>query len=87
MNITVAPHITIHRYITLAQVNSKVNAEIAVIKTWQNRLKLQEVEIDEEHLGIIDSWLDYVEDVLEEANRQDGRQIHWAEYAMVKTID
>ena len=87
MNITVAPHITIHQHITLARVNSKINAEIEAIKTLRNGLKLQDVEIDEEHLGIIDSWLNYAEDALEGVSRQGGRQICWAEYAMVKTVD
>ena len=42
---------------------------------------------DIHYLGVIDKWLGYAETVLEEANRKDFQQVHWAEHTMVITFE
>ena len=44
------------------------------------------VTIAEEYLGDVNNLLNYVEEVLEKADREEYWQVHWAKYAMVMTI-
>ena len=85
MDPAVIREIARHRYLTLARVNGKIDTELEAFRTLQDGQELQEVRVQKRYLGVIDKWIDYAETALEEANRKDGRQVHWAEYSSVIT--
>ena len=67
--------------------NARIEAEIEVTTTLQNGQRLEVVTIAEEYLGEVDNCLNYVEEALEEAEKEEYWQVHWAEYAMVKIVE
>jgi FMN phosphatase YigB (HAD superfamily) len=87
MDIAAAREVARHRYLTLARVNGEIDTELETFRTLRDRQELQGVRVQERYLGVIDKWIGYAETALEEANRKDFRQVHWAEYSMVITFE
>jgi hypothetical protein len=87
MDIAAAREIIEHRYLTLARVNGEIDTELEALRTLRDGQELQGVRVQERYLGVIDKWIDYAETALEEADEEEFRQVHWAEYAMVVTFD
>ena len=87
MDFYAARAITKHCYLTLARVNGEIDAELKAYRTLQNGQELQEVIVQERYLGVIDKWLNYIDKALEEADRGEFQQVHWAEHATVKIVE
>ena len=70
MDFYAARAIAEHCYLTLARVNGEIDAELKAFRTWRNEQELQEVIVQERYLGVIDKWLDYIDEALEEADKK-----------------
>ena len=71
MNPAAARAVAEHCYRTLARVNGEIDVELEAFRTLRNGQELQEVAVDERSLGIVNNWLAYIEEALEEADEEE----------------
>ena len=87
MDATTARRRAEHRYLTLARANGEIDDELEAFQTLRDGERLQEIEVDKRNQRTIDDLITYVEEALEEAGDKEYGRVHWAEYAMVITVE
>lgn len=76
-----------HRANTLYSVNQQLETEKEAARTLRNGQLLWPVRVQEDLLNVIDGWITYADDSLEEANAGPGKKVVWAEEAEVLTFE
>ena len=76
-----------HRYLTLIIADHEITSELEAARTLRDGQVLQEVRVNGRSLCQIDQWISYAEDALEEADGIDRKQVEWAPYAEVTTVE
>lgn len=87
MDATTARRRAEHRYLTLARANGEIDDELEAFQTLRDGERLQEIEVDKRNQRTVDDLITYVEEALGEAGDEEYGRVHWAEYAMVITVE
>jgi hypothetical protein len=82
----VSQTISTHWTNTIYSANRQLALEKEAARTLRNGQTLWPVRVQEDCLGVIDHWLMYADDALEEANDWPGKKVTWADVVEVHEV-
>src|SRR5277367_1889186 len=83
----VSQTVSTHWTNTIYSANRQLELEKEAARTLHNGQALWPVRVQEDCLGVIDHWLTYADDALEEANDWPGKKVTWADVAEVHRVE